>query len=213
MKLSQRLTTLVKTAINDVLGEETVVEARPPGRASKNSAAEQLAERLSEAQARLDALQVELAEAVQREERVMREWQSVRTHAEELDLSVDIALQAGQDEKARQLLQRARQVAASAQELAELRQACEALSQQIRSALAFQQNQLDMWNSRYQAFSLRERSAEALEEMLQVQREISSQSEALHEEFQAQEERLAQREDRLAARREWLAVKKDNDRE
>jgi phage shock protein A len=202
MKLLQRLQTLVKVVVDDVIGEEAAPEKPSlPG----ETAANRLNALLDDAQARLDTLRLEHAEAVERQKRLTSQWQSADQRAQSLDQAVDAALLAGHEEQAANLLRQAQQTHAFADELADLRQASEQLAEQIGSAVAGHREQLAQMRVRFAALSDRERAAESLENLLQAQRERANQDESLNQAFLVNEEAIARREDRLAARQEWSA--------
>jgi phage shock protein A len=199
MKLVQRLQSLVKVAVEDVIGEEPA----PEGHTHPDSATSRLTALIDEAQSRLDTLRLELAEATERQKRITREWQAAAQKAQALEQAVDAAIAAGQEDRAATLLRQAQQAHAHAQELADLRQASEQFREQLRSAVESRQEQLSQLRQRYATLADRERTAEALESLLQVQRQQAGQDEATNQEFRAREEQIARHEDRLAARQEW----------
>ncbi len=200
MKLIQRLRTLIQAAVYDVIGED----AEPEEQASPDGpAVRRLAEMLTEAQADLDALRLELAKAAEREKRITQARQEAENKAKSADEAVDAALRSGDDALAADYLKQAKQARAIFEESDELRQACQKLTGQIRSAVETRQERLNQLRSRYQALTDRARTTEALESLLQAQREMAQQTETLREELRTREEQITHREDRLAARQEW----------
>lgn len=201
MKLIERLSALLKSLASDILGEETG-EALSLAQGD-GADAERLAGLLEEAQGRLDALRLELADANGRQKRIALAWQEAQQNSQALDAAVDAALQAGEDDQARTRLVQAQRAQANAKELDELHQASGQLAEQIRAAVADQQERLALLRGRYQALVDRERTAKAMDDLLRAQKELAEQQSVLQKEFQQREAQIAQREDRLAARREW----------
>jgi phage shock protein A len=201
MKLSQRIRLLLKAAANDLFGEEETAEVRQMLNGETN--AERLAGVLEEAQRQLDALRLELSNAVSHQKRVERVWQESAAQVRSLDAATDAAIQAGQDERAREHLMQLKSAQQHAGELEELARAGEKHSTDLRNAVNQQQEQLDVLRRRALALTDRERSVTALAELLGDQQSLSRQTEKLHTELTAWEEQIARREDLLSARREW----------
>ncbi|MFZ6026664.1 MAG: hypothetical protein ACOYYS_03015 [Chloroflexota bacterium] len=204
MKLLQRFKMLAKTILNDVFGEDEEPLARLAPGADEPSpdSDERMSDLLAEAQARLDMLHLEAANAAGHARSLEQDWQQASTRVKELDARVDAALQAGQDEQARQHLEDFRRADVLAHELGDLAQTSRQLAEQLRLAAQEQQERLVVMHHRLQTIADRERHAQALEELLRLQREQARQTEALQAQFRQREEQIAWREDRLATRQE-----------
>jgi len=201
MKLSQRIRLLLKSAANDVFGEDQVTEVRQAFNGETN--AERLTSLLDEAQHQLDALHLELRSAVSHQKRIERICQESAARAKALDTAADVAIRAGQDERARAYLAQLKSADQNALALEELVRAGEQRSTDLRTAVNQQQEQLDTLRRRALTLTDRERSVTALAELLGDQQSLSRQTENLHTELTAWEEQIARREDHLSARREW----------
>jgi phage shock protein A len=201
MKLSERIRLLLKAAANDLFGEDQVNEVRQTLNGETN--AERLTSLLDEAQRQLDTLRLELGNAVSHQKRVERAWQESVAHVKSLDAAADAAIQAGQDERAREYLTQLQPAQKHANELEELSRAGQQHSNELRAAVNQQQEQLDTLRRRALALTDRERSVTALAELLGDQQSLARQTEKLHTELSAWEEQIARREDLLSARREW----------
>ncbi len=201
MKLSQRIRLFLKAAANDLFGEEQGVEVRQALNGETN--AERLTGLLDDAQRQLDSLRLELANAVSHQKRIERACQESAAQVKALDAAADAAIQAGQDERAREYMLQLQSAQKNTRELEELAQAGEQRSTDLRTAIARQQEQLDVLRRRALTLTDRERSVAALSELLGDQQSLSRQTEKLHDELTAWEEQIAHREDLLAARREW----------
>jgi phage shock protein A len=201
MKLTERLRFFLKTTINDLFGEEQVKEIRRT--VDGETTAERLDGLLDEAQRQLDGLRLEFGNAASHQKRITQAWQVAVSQAKTLDAAVDTAVQAGQDDEAREYLAQVKSAQEQARELEELAQACEQRSADLRLAVNQQQERLDALKRRALTLTDRERSVSALDELLGAQQSLTRQTTKLHDELTAWEEQIAQREDRLAARREW----------
>ena len=201
MKLTQRLQLLLKTMLNDLFGEEPAAEIRQT--LNGETTAERLTGLLDEAQHQLDALRLELGNAVSHQKRIAQAWQEAVAHVKTLDTAVDTAVKAGQDNQAREYLAQVKSAQEAANELEELTQACEQRSVDLRLAVNQQQERLDTLRRRALALTDRERSVVALDELFGDQQSLARQTEKLQTELAAWEEQIARREDRLTARREW----------
>lgn len=201
MRLTERILFLLKTAWNDLFGEEPHSEVRRV--VSSDTAADRLNGLLDEAEQHLDALRLELASAILHQQRIRHNWQDKLAQIESLNLAADEALKAGREDQARGLLNRINQLQKSADEMAELLHACEEQTSEIRVAVSEQQEQLDVLRQRSLLLGDRESSLAALTEVFGSQEHLSHRTEALQEELAEWEEQIARREDKLAARREW----------
>ena len=201
MKLTQRLQLLFKATFNDLFGEDQVTEVRQV--INGETTAERLSGLLDEAQRQLDALRLELGNAVSHQKRIERVWQEAAVQVKTLDEAADAAVQEGRDEQGREYLAQLQSAQQNAHELEELAQAGEQRSADLRTAVNQQQEQLDALKRRALTLTDRERSVTTLAELLGDQQSLSRQTEKLHTELTAWEEQIARREDRLSARREW----------
>lgn len=201
MKLTQRLQLLFKAAFNDLFGEDQVTEVRQV--INGETTAERLSGLLDEAQLQLDALRLELGNAVSHQKRIERAWQEAAVQVKTLDEAADAAVQEGRDEQGREYLAQLQSAQQNAHELEELAQAGEQRSADLRTAVNQQQEQLDALKRRALTLTDRERSVTTLAELLGDQQSLSRQTEKLHTELTTWEEQIARREDRLSARREW----------
>lgn len=201
MKLSQRIRMFLKATANDLFGEEQATEVRQMLNGETN--AERLTGLLDEAQRQLDSLRLELSNAMSHQKRIEWAWQESAAQVKALDTAADAAIQAGQDERAREYLVQLQSLQQNARELEGLAQAGEQRSTDLRAAVNHQQEQLDALRRRALTLTDRERSVTALAELLGDQQSLSRQTEKLHTELTAWEEQIAHREDHLSARREW----------
>lgn len=201
MKLSQRIRLFLKAAANDLFGEEQSTEVRQVFDGDTN--AERLTGLLDDAQCQLDALRLELSNAVSHQKRIERACQESAAQVKTLDAAADAAVQAGQDERARDYLLQLQSEQKNVHELEELARAGEQRSTDLRAAINQQQEQLDLLRRRTLTLTDRERGVTALTELLGDQQSLSRRTEKLHTELTAWEEQIARREDLLAARREW----------
>lgn len=201
MKLSERIHLLLKAAANDLFGEDQATEVRQALNGETNT--ERLTSLLDDAQRQLDSLRLELGNAVSHQRRIERAWQESAAQVKALDSAADSAIQAGQDERARECLGQLQAVQQNARELEELTRAGEKRSTDLRAAVNQQQEQLDALRRRTLTLTDRERSVTALADLLGDQQSLSRQTEKLHTELTEWEEQIARREDHLSARREW----------
>jgi phage shock protein A len=201
MKLSERIRLLLQAAANDLFGEDQVNEVQQTLNGESN--ADRLTSLLDEAQRQLDTLRLELANAVSHQKRIEQAWQQSMTKVKALDAAADNAIQAGQDERAREYLTQLQSVQKHANELEELARAVAQHSTDLRVAVNQQQEQLDTLRRRALALTDRERNVTFLAELLVDQQSLARQTEKLHTELSAWEEQIARREDLLSARREW----------
>jgi len=201
MKLSQRIRLLLKAAAEDLFGEDQGTEVHQTLNGETNG--ERLTGLLNDAQSQLDTLRLELGNALIHQKRIERAWQECVAQVKALGVAADAAIQAGQDERAREYLAQLQSAQGPASELEELARAGEKHSTDLRAAVNQQQEQLDTLRRRALALTDRERSVTALAELLGDQQSLSRQSEKLHDELTAWEEQIAHREDYLTARREW----------
>ncbi len=201
MKLSQRIRLLLKAAANDLFGEDQVTEVRQVLDGETN--AEHLTGLLDEIQRQLDSLRLELGNAVSHQKRIERAWQESVAQVKALDAAADAAVQAGQDERARECLIQLQAAQQTVNELEELARAGGQRSIDLRAAVNQQQEHLDVLRRRALTLTDRERSITALADLLGDQQSLSRQTEKLRTELTAWEEQIARREDRLSARREW----------
>jgi phage shock protein A len=201
MKLTQRILFLLKTAWNDLFGEEQQSQARQV--ISGDTTAGRLNGLLDEAQQHLDALRLELANAVTRQKRIRRTWQEALTQIESLNSAIDEALKAGREAEARTLLGQVNPLQKGTDEMAELVQVCEKHTSEIRAAVNSQQDQLDSLRRRSLLLEDRENSLVVLNELFGTQQSLTRQTDKMQNELAEWEEQIARREDQLAARREW----------
>ena len=201
MKLTDRIIFLLKATWNDLFGEEPQAEFRQAINGDMSSS--RLTGLLDQAQQHLDALRLELANAVTRQKRIRHTWQEALKQIEALNTSVDEAVKTGNEDRARTLLAQLNPLQKSADELAELTRICEQHTSEVRAAVSGQQDQLDSLRRRSLLLEDRESSLAALTELFGTQQSLSRQTNTLQAELAEWEEKIAQREDKLAARREW----------
>ena len=199
MKLTERVLFLFKTVWNDLFGEESEVRQAITG----DLTADRLTGVLDEAQQHLDALRLELANAVARQHRITHTWQETLIKIQSLQAKADKALEAGQDEEARSLLEQANPLEKGANEMAALVQTCEQHTSEIRAAINQQQEQLDSLRRRALLLADRESSLSTLTDLFGTQQSLTRQTDKMQTELAEWEEQIARREDQLAARREW----------
>ncbi len=201
MKLSQRIQLLLKAAANDLFGEEQIAEVRQTLNGETNS--ERLTGLLEDVQRQLDSLRLELSNAVSHQKRIERAWQEASAQVKTLDAAADAAVQAGEDERAREILKQLQSARKNVDELEGLARDGEHRSNDLRAAVNQQQEQLDALRRRALTLTDRERSVTALADLLGDQQSLARQTEKLHDELTAWEEQIARREDRISARHEW----------
>lgn len=201
MKLSDRIRLLLKAAANDLFGEEQITEARRTLDGETN--AERLTGLLDDAQRQLDVLRLELGNAVSHQKRIRQAWQEADAQIKVLDAAADAAIQAGQDDQAREHLRQLQSAQQRASELEELSRTGEQHTIELRAAVNQQQERLNTLRQRTITLTDRERSVTALAELLGDHQSLSRQTEKLQRELTAWEEQIARSEDHLSARREW----------
>lgn len=201
MKLSERIRLLLKAVANDLFSEDQVTEVHQVLNGESNT--DRLAGLLDDAQHQLDVLRLELGNAVSVQKRIERARQESAAQIKALDAAADTAIQAGQDERAREYLRQLQSAQQHASELEELSRTGEQHSTDLRTAVNQQQEQLDTLRRRALALTDRERSVMALAELLNDQQGLARRTEILHAELTAWEEQIARKEDLLSARREW----------
>lgn len=201
MKLSQRIRLLLQAAANDLFGEDQLTEAGQALDGETN--ADRLTGLLDDVQRQLDSLRLELGNAMSHQKRIERARQESAAQAQALDAAADAAIQAGQEERAREYLTQLQSAQQNAGELEELARAGQQRSTDLRAAINQQQEHLDVLRRRALTLTDRERSITTLADLLGDQQSLSRQTEKLHTELTAWEEQIARREDHLSARREW----------
>jgi phage shock protein A len=200
MKLTARILFLFKTAWNDLFGEESETRQAISGDVTASSRLNGL---LDQAQLRLDALRLELANAATRQKRIEHTWHEMLKKVELLQSEIDEALKADEGQRARMLLERVNPLQKSADEMAELVQICEQHTSEIRAAINKQQEQLDTLRRRSVLLEDRENNLAVFSELFTSQQSLTRQTDVLQTGLAEWEEQIAWREDRLAARREW----------
>jgi phage shock protein A len=201
MKLPQRILFLLKTAWNDLFGEDPQGEVRQM--VSGESTSDRLSALLDETQQHLDALRLELANVVAHQQRIRQIWQERLAEIQYLNTAVDEALKVGREDQARGLQGQINRLQKGADEMAELVHACQEQADQIREAVNSQQEQLDTLRRRSLLLEDRENSLAALTEVFGAQQSLSRRTDALQTELAEWEEQIARREDKLSARRDW----------
>jgi len=201
MKLFQRIQLLFKAAANDLFGEDQVTELREVLNGDTN--AERLTGLLDDAQRQLDALRLELGNAVSHQKRIEQAWRESVAKVKTLDAATDSAIQAGQDDRAREYLTQLQSAQKYSVELEDLVQVIQQHSNDLRVAVHQQQEQLDALRRRALTLTNRELNVTTLTELFGEQQSLSRQTEKLQTELSTWEEQIARREDHLSARREW----------
>lgn len=201
MNLPQRILFLLKTAWNDLFGEDPQGEVRHV--LSGESTSDRLSTLLDETQQHLDALRLELANVIAHQQRIRQTWQERLAEIQYLNTAVDEALKAGREDQARGLQSQINRLQKNADEMAELVHACQEQATEIRTAVNSQQEQLDTLRRRSVLLEDRENSLAALTEVFGAQQSLSRRADALQTELAEWEEQIARREDKLAARRDW----------
>src|SRR5689334_179531 len=118
MKLSQRIRLLLQAAANDLFGEDQLTEAGQALDGETN--ADRLTGLLDDVQRQLDSLRLELGNAMSHQKRIERARQESAAQAQALDAAADAAIQAGQEERAREYLTQLQSAQQNAGELEEL---------------------------------------------------------------------------------------------
>jgi len=199
MKLFERLRLVIQAALSDLFSEDTSTSHLGGAAAGASGLLE---DRLAQAQASLDALRVELAQARALQRQAELEWQAARAQLPALDDAVDAAVGAGQDDLARQRLQALQRRQAHAGELERQVQAYAQAAEDLRREIEGLQSGLDEVRLKTRRLAEHERSAAGLEQSVQLRRELGRQLERLAEDIRRGEEQAARREDRAAALRE-----------
>jgi len=201
MKLSQRIRLLLKTAVNDLFGEDQSSEVHQM--INGETDAERLTSLLDDAQRQLDLLRLELNNAVSSQKWIEIAWRQAVTQVQAIDAAVDAAIKSGNDEQAREYLMQLNSASQSENELEELTQTGKKHSNDLRVVVNQQQEQLNILKRRTLALTDRERTALALSELLGNQQSLTRQTEKLHGELTVWEEQIARCEDLISARQEW----------
>ena len=158
---------------------------------------------LAAARVRIDALRMQMDEAIAREKRAELEWRATQTEVHALDDAVDAALSAGRDAEARDILARIQTAQHRAERLSERRRDYAQVAEQLRAELRRLETQLDDVDAQTGQLADRERNAEALERLSRLRRDLRRFAASTQDELSEREEQIAQREDRLAAREEF----------
>ncbi len=194
MKLLDSLALAVRTAARDLFGEED----ESPSEASRPATL------LKTAQARLDALNEQLAQAVAREKRAEQAWQDAVAQASVLDDEVTAAVRAGQDDMARFKLAQLKQAKDAAQKFSITWQGFAVTSEKLRIEIQDMQAQLAEARRRMTQIGERENNAIAMEGLQRIRREQRAETTQMRARaaLQTRDEQAAQREDNIAAREE-----------
>jgi len=194
MKLLDSLALAVRTAARDLFGEED----ESPNEASRPATL------LKTAQARLDALNEQLAQAVAREKRAEQAWQDAVAQASVLDDEVNAAVRAGQDDMARFKLAQLKQAKDAAQKFSITWQGFAVTSEKLRIEIQDMQAQLAEARRRMTQIGERENNAIAMEGLHRIRREQRAETTQVRARaaLQTRDEQAAQREDNIAAREE-----------
>ena len=191
MKWIDRIFNSLRTAARDLLSEDDQVADATTDRATAL---------LDAANARLNVLRDELAQAIAREKRLEAEWRTAQTQADALNEAVDALLRANDDEAARNQIEPASRAQVKADELSERYQAAGRTTARLRDEVRSLQGQVDEARHQQEQVWLRENSAESLEKLNQLKREQRKDTRTLNDDLAARRETVARREDRLAAR-------------
>jgi phage shock protein A len=190
MDLLNRISTAIRAAAHDLFAEE---EPTPEDRA---------ASLLKTAQQRTSRLDDQLAQAVAREKRAEQAWRDGLARVNALEVEVDAAVRAGQDEVARAKLAQLNQAQIKAQQFSDSWHTYAAASEKLRIEIQDLHAQLDEARRRLQQVGEREGSAGGQEDLQHVQREQRKDAAQVGDELKAREEQVARREDDVAAREE-----------
>ncbi len=191
MKWIDRIFNSLRTAARDLLSEDDQpIDAN----------ADRATALFDAANARLNVLRDELAQAIAREKRLEVEWRSAQTQADALNEAVDALLRANDDEAARAQIEPASRTQVKADELSERYQAAVRTTARLRDEVRSLQAQVDEARQQQEQVWLRENSADSLEKLHQLQREQRRDARTLNEDLASRRESVARREDRLAAR-------------
>ena len=191
MKWIDRIFNSLRTAARDLLSED---DQPADANADRSTAL------LNAANARLNVLRDELAQAIVREKRLEVEWRAAQTQADALNEAVDALLRASDDDAARGQIEPASRAQVKADELSERYQAAVRTTARLRDEVRSLQGQVDEARHQQEQVWLRENSAESLEKLHQLQREQRRDARTLNEDLATRRETVARREDRLAAR-------------
>ena len=206
MKLARSLWSGLRTFLEDLFNEDLLDEGNSAGVQTSRalpvdaSSQELLYQTLAQAQSRLDALHVELTNAIARQRRIEQDLKDATAQASRMSESVDEALQDGQEELARSRLQRLLPLQKAIQELEAHGKASAKLVDLLRESIRTQQAQVDQ--ARHKSLQLleKERSVTVLEELAQVRRDLNRQVSAVQAELDKRQEGLALRQDRTTSR-------------
>jgi phage shock protein A len=196
MKWFDRILTALRSAARDLISEEDEVEG------------DRVDALIDAAQTRLTVLRDELALAVAREKRAELEWRAAWDQANALDVNVDNALRANQDDLARVHIEQASRAQVKADELSEHYQACVRVTTRLREEVNALQSQLDDVIRRQSQLADREHSADSLEQLNRLKREQRRAASDLKRELEDRARQVSKREDYLAAREEIERTKK-----
>jgi phage shock protein A len=191
MKWFDRILTGLRAAARDLLSEEVT---------PTDAEADRLDALLDTAQTRLNVLRSELAQAIAREKRAEIDWRAAWEQANALDAGIDSALRAGQDDVAREQIERASRAQVKADELSERYQASIRVTTRLREEVNALHAQIDEVQRRRNGVLDRELSAESLEQLQRLKRERRKEARQLRDDLKAREEQVARKEDRLSAR-------------
>ncbi|CAG0931450.1 hypothetical protein PLCT1_01766 [Planctomycetaceae bacterium] len=191
MKWIDRIFNSLRTAARDLLSEDDQPADAQADRSTALFAA---------ANARLNVLRDELAQAIVREKRLEVEWHTAQTQADALNEAVDALLRASDDDAARSQIEPASRTQVKADELSERYQAAVRTTARLRDEVRSLQGQVDEARQQQEQLWLRENSAESLEKLHQLQREQRKDARTLNEDLASRRESVARREDRLSAR-------------
>ena len=191
MKWIDRIFNSLRTAARDLLSEDDQ---------TVDATADRATALLDAANARLNVLRDELAQAIAREKRLEAEWRTAQTQADALNEAVDALLRANDDEAARNQIEPASRAQVKADELGERYQAAGRTTARLRDEVRSLQGQVDEARHQQEQVWLRENSAESLEKLNQLKREQRKDTRTLNDDLAARRETVARREDRLAAR-------------
>jgi len=190
MKWFDRILTALRSAARDLISEDDEIEG------------DRIDMLIDAAQTRLRVLRDELAQAVAREKRAEIEWHAAWDQANALDMNVDQALRAGQDDVARLHIEQASRAQVKADELSEHYQACVHVTTRLREEVSTLQTQLDDVMRRQTQLVDREHGAEAAEQLNRLKREQRRAASELKRDLEDRARQVSKREDYLAAREE-----------
>jgi phage shock protein A len=196
MKWFDRILTALRSAARDLISEDDEIEG------------DRVDTLIDAAQTRLTVLRDELAQAVAREKRAEIEWHAAWDQANALDINVDNALHAGQDDLARVHIEQASRAQVKADELSEHYQACVRVTTRLRDDVNALQTQLDDVIRRQTQLTDREQSATSLEQINRLKREQRRAASDLKRELEDRAREVSKREDYLAAREEIERTRK-----